>query len=101
MIFAGCFLGIMLAACAVLALVVFAFDKYWTDQAFALRTDQSSLRHSFILQQASLRKEEDKEYAKKIIGDDSVYCFFLGKSRLGWMIAVATVAVQMWLLFVF
>ncbi len=37
----------------------------------------------------------------KIIGTDSVYQFILGRSPVRWAITLATVAMQLWMLFVF
>mmetsp|Transcript_31713 Transcript_31713/g.57413 ORF Transcript_31713/g.57413 Transcript_31713/m.57413 type:complete len:362 (+) Transcript_31713:2278-3363(+) len=41
----------------------------------------------------------DTKYALDMIGDDSVYQFFLGKSWSGWFIVLATIFSQMWMLF--
>merc|ERR1712127_217787 len=36
-----------------------------------------------------------------MIGDDSVYQFFLGKSWVGWLIVLGTIFAQMWMLSLF
>jgi len=41
------------------------------------------------------------KYALDMIGDDSVYQFFLGKSLVGWVIVLCTIIAQMWMLFLF
>jgi hypothetical protein len=50
----------------------------------------------------SLQLEDtDSKYALEMIGDDSVYQFFLGKSFGGWTIALACLASQLWMTFLF
>ena len=76
-------------ACCVLALTLFIYDKYKNRN----------------LPRASVRRpsqsESDKIYASIIIGGDSVYQFLLGKSWIGWAIALLTVVAQLWMLYVF
>jgi hypothetical protein len=43
----------------------------------------------------------DCEYAMELIGDDSVYKFLLGKNILGWLVALATLVAQCWILLIF
>ena len=45
--------------------------------------------------------ENDSKYALTMIGDDSVYQFFLGKSWVGWTIFLATIWAQFWILLLF
>jgi len=44
---------------------------------------------------------KDQKYALGALGADSVYQFFMGKSCCGWSIAIATVAFQLGMLFIF
>jgi ABC-type multidrug transport system fused ATPase/permease subunit len=55
---------------------------------------------SFIVDQ-QLQTNEDHDYALGALGDASVYQFFLFRSPLGMFIALATILVQIWLLFIF
>ena len=43
----------------------------------------------------------DQKYRLDTLGLNSVYQFFLGTSLCGWVIVLATIAIQFWLLFVF
>ena len=54
----------------------------------------SSIRRPSLL-------DRDDTYALEMIGNDSVYQFFLSKSWLGWAFALATMGVQIWMLFQF
>merc|ERR1711957_281746 len=45
--------------------------------------------------------DTDSKYALEVIGDDSVYQFFLGTSWLAWFIATATMTSQLWMNFLF
>ena len=45
--------------------------------------------------------ERDKHYALNTIGADSVFSFFLTKKVWGWVIALITMATQLWMCFVF
>jgi len=40
----------------------------------------------------------DEKYAMKHLGEDSVYCFFLGDSMAGWLIALANTAAQVYMI---
>ena len=54
---------------------------------------------------SSMRRQSainrDRLDALDTIGNDSVYHFFLAKSMWGWAIALATMVLQIWMLFVF
>ena len=76
--------GIIGELCA-LALVLFANDNYNTDGV----NFHQPLSNS------------DEKYWLELIGKDSVYKFFVGKSYCGWLIVVVTTAFQFWLLFLF
>ena len=43
----------------------------------------------------------DQQHAFENLGEDSVYQFFLGTSRLGWFVVVATVVVQLSIVSIF
>lgn len=45
--------------------------------------------------------EEEKRYAKELIGEDSVYRYFLNDSWWGWCIALASIVVQIWMCYEF
>jgi hypothetical protein len=76
--------GIIGVSCA-LALVSFAYDNYNTDGVN-------------FHQPLSNR---DEKYRLELIGKDSVYKFFVGKSYCGLLIVVVTTAAGFWLLFIF
>ena len=85
----GLFFLCLFIACCAAALTLYVKDKY---KNRALPT--SSMRRPSL----SIR---DQMYALDAVGDDSVYQFLLGKSRIGWMIALVTMGAQIWILFVF
>jgi len=60
-------------------------------------------KHSFRTFAPQSQQAISRNNAKAIeaIGNDSVYKFFLSKSLLGWAIALATMAIQIWILFIF
>lgn len=45
--------------------------------------------------------ERDLKFSLENIGERSVYQFFLGKSKWGWFIVIATIGAQIWILSVF
>ena len=87
--FTGLFFLCLFIACCAAALTLYIKDKY---ENRALPT--SSIRRPSV----SIR---DQIYAWNVIGDDSVYQFMLGKSWMGWAIALVTMGLQIWMLFVF
>ena len=56
--------------------------------------DRNSNNHGDLL-------NYDQKYRLDTLGLNSVYQFFLGTSLCGWVIVLATIAIQFWLLFVF
>ena len=72
-----------------LALAVFAYDKYKNR-----KLPRSSVRRASVT-------NRDKKYALSTLGDGSVYQFFLGTSITGWIIVLLTLATQVGMLFVF
>jgi len=84
------FLAMLLLACFAFASAVFLYDK--------MNKSSQSLQSSVG---GPSMTERDAEYALEFIGKDSVYQFILGASRVGLAIALATVAIQLWMLFVF
>lgn len=89
--FTGVFFGCVIGASSALALAVFTYDKYNN----RVLPSNSSRRRSLAL------TEKDKKYALGTLGDGSVYQFFLGTSLQGWFIVLATIAAQLYMLFVF
>ena len=85
-IFFGCIIG---ASCSIVGILLF-YDKYQTNRN---PTRSAARRPSLI--------DRDEKYALDVIGDDSVYQFLLGKSRLGWAIFLTVMASQIWLLLMF
>ena len=85
----GLFFLCLFILCCATALTLYIRDKY---KNRALPT--SSIRRPSV----SIR---DQIYAWNVIGDDSVYQFMLGKSWMGWAIALVTMGLQIWMLFVF
>jgi len=89
MSFAFVFFACIVGASCLLALSVHAFDKYKNRD----------------LPRASIRRpsltNRDVRYALETLGEGSVYQFFLGVSIFGWIIALATLAAQLGMLFVF
>ena len=39
----------------------------------------------------------ENKYALESVGEDSVYCFILSKSVIGWTVALVTVVIQAWM----
>jgi len=87
--FSWIFLAILIATSCVLALAVYAYDKYKNREL-----PRSSLRRPSVT-------NRDKKYALSTLGDGSVYQFFLGTSSVGWLIVLLTLATQVGMLFVF
>jgi len=87
--FALALLAILLVASGVLALALGAYDKYRNR-----RVPRENIRSPELT-------SRDEKYALSTIGEDSTYKFFQGKSWFGWMISLATVGVQIWMLFIF
>jgi hypothetical protein len=81
----ACFVG---ASC-VLALAIVAREKY---------RDRNTLRTQVHLQSLT---ERDHKYALENLGEDSVYRFFLGTSKWGWSIVIATMITQIAILSIF
>jgi len=73
----------------VLALTVYAYDKYKNR-----KLPRSTVRRASVT-------NRDKKYALSTLGDGSVYQFFLGTSIAGWLIVLLTLATQVGMLFVF
>jgi len=84
--FIACFIG---ASC-VLALAIFAREKYRNRNITRLP----------IRPQSSLT-DRDQKYALEHLGENSVYQFFLGTSKSGWSIVIATIITQISILSVF
>ena len=80
------FIGVIVGASCALALAAFAYENFDNHEASNLNQPLTSA---------------DKDYALETLGSDSVYHFFVGKSCWGWLIVLATVAFQGWLLFFF
>jgi len=87
--FSWVFLAILIATSCVLALSVYAYDKYKNREL-----PRGSLRRPSVT-------NRDKKYALSTLGDGSVYQFFLGTSITGWIIVLLTLATQVGMLFVF
>ncbi len=82
------FFALLMLACVILAVAVFAYDKYLRGK-----------HHPTLHRQSTT--EMDTKYALETIGDQSVYHFLVGRSIWGWFIALATMAMQIYMLFVF
>ena len=80
------FIGVIVGASCALALAAFAYENFDNHEASNLNQPLTSA---------------DKDYALETLGRDSVYHFFVGKSCWGWLIVLATVAFQGWVLFFF
>eukprot|EP00581_Thalassiosira_minuscula_P009259 CAMPEP_0183708732 /NCGR_PEP_ID=MMETSP0737-20130205/4938_1 /TAXON_ID=385413 /ORGANISM="Thalassiosira miniscula, Strain CCMP1093" /LENGTH=1678 /DNA_ID=CAMNT_0025936651 /DNA_START=186 /DNA_END=5222 /DNA_ORIENTATION=- len=84
-VFFACIIGVALVA----AILLFFYDKY--NNRYLPR--ESVRDASFV--------EKDNKRALVAIGSDSSYSFFLGKSWVGWIIALVIAAVQLAMLFIF
>lgn len=91
MTFAGFLMGILFAACCAVALISFAYDKY----------QNRNMTRTLKRQKSILSLDRDEKYAVETIGHDTVYQFLLGTSLVGWIICLATMASQIWMLLVF
>ena len=85
--FIACFIG----ASSVLALGLIVYEMHRN------RHNISVTR----MQRRSSITDQDLKYLLDKIGDGSVYKFFLGKHVLGWLIAIATIGAQIWMLSIF
>ncbi len=77
------FIVSIIVASFMLAFASFAYEKYKFHKA---HTRQQSLI------------DRDKTYALETLGIGSVYKFFVGKSKCGWIIVAITIGTQFWLL---
>ena len=85
-IFSACFLGLSF----VIALALMARNKFWKNHQVPGELDR----------QPSLT-EIDSQDAIDMIGQESVYQFFLGTHWFGWIVALFTIASQIFMLSVF
>lgn len=86
--------------CAVLALIAYLYREISRARARARARQQTNFsRRGQSVRASTIQR--DKFLALDTIGDDSVYQFLLGNSKQGWAIALSTVALQIWVLFVF
>ena len=86
--FTWVFFVALLAVCCLLALLSYAYDK------------RKNTRGQRTLHRQSTT-DEDAKYAVNTIGHESVYQFLLGDNVWGWVIVLATILVQIGVLFVF
>ena len=84
--FIACFIG----ASSALALALIVYEKQRNRHISETR----------MRRQSSIT-DIDLKYSLDKIGDDSVYKFFLGKNIWGWLIAIATIGSQLWMLSIF
>ena len=52
-------------------------------------------------QELATAVKQENRYAQELIGEDSVYKYFLEDSLSGWCITLATIAVQLWMCYEF
>jgi len=81
--------GFLFIASCVLACMVFVYDRHQNRNL-----SRSTTRRPALL-------DIDKKYALDGFGEDSVYQFVLGTSKMGWTVVLAVIGVQIWMLFVF
>jgi len=87
------FVSILGASC-VLHIVSFGYGEYQKRGRQAVLTNSSD-------EESRGDKDRDKKYALETVGLDSVYMFFVTNSIWGWLVALATMAVQLGILFIF
>ena len=85
LLFLGCF---SVAAC-ILALAIYAYEKYREYDSPTTPVHLESLT------------ERDQQLALEKLGEDSVYRFFLGTNRWGWFIVVVTIMLQLLIISIF
>jgi hypothetical protein len=83
------FFAYFIGASVVLAVVISAFKKY-RDRNIEI----APIQRQFLA-------DRDHKYALENLGEDSVYRFFLGTSKWGWFIVIATMVTQILILSVF
>eukprot|EP00985_Skeletonema_marinoi_P008780 scaffold4015_cov200-Skeletonema_marinoi.AAC.11 len=86
--FAALLISCFIALCCMVALSLYLFRKR-KNRGNALTTSTEK------------RLEEDDKYALSRIGNESVYSYFVTDKVLGWIVAFATLGIQIGLLFVF
>ena len=87
------FVSILGASC-VLHIASFGYGEYQKRGRQAVLTNSSD-------EESRGDKDRDKKYALETVGLDSVYMFFVTNSIWGWLVALATMAVQLGILFIF
>jgi len=87
------FLLCIAGVCVISHLVLFTRRYFKASQKL-----NSSDPEAFPDPQASALVADEEHYqAKELIGNDSVYKYFLGRSSLGWSICLASIGVQLWM----
>ena len=81
--------GFLFIASCGLAFMVFVYGRRQNRNLPISTTPESSLL------------DRDNKYALDGFGEDSVYQFLLGTSKMGWTVVLAVIGVQIWMLFVF
>lgn len=84
-------MGIVLAYLCILN----AGSSLWD---YKKRQRQHKSGRQLTTQYVRQKSQADEKYAIKSMGEGSVYSFFLTDSKLAWSFALATVALQLWLL---
>lgn len=79
------FCMILIGCCYVLACALYFIDRYKN-------------RHMTVTERRVSSVVRDEKYAFETIGRESVYQFLLTKSKLAWVIALGTIALQVWML---
>ena len=91
-------MGIVLAITFALCCLI-AFISYLSTKNLSELTNQESdrgLRFGVSMKVIWSNVTENK-YALESVGEDSVYCFILSKSVIGWTVALVTVVIQAWM----
>lgn len=60
-----------------------------------------SKRGVVVTRRSSIMRMRDEKYALGMIGSDSVYMYFVAKSKAGWFVALTTIVLQVWMLIPF
>jgi hypothetical protein len=89
---AGVFCACLIFASGALALATYIFDKFRTNR---------HLSRSMLHFLSSLHSAGDEKYALDQLGENSVYHFLLSNNWMAWAVVLFTMAVQIFLLFVF
>ena len=91
------FLLCTVSGCIVLQLVMLVYRRFKDSQQLV----SAEPKIFSVPLTSTLIVERELKEAREMVGNDSVYKFFLGQSTLGWMMSFLCIGVQLWIAYEF